>query len=138
MPICTLPMLHGKIYVINSPSLIAAAMKSKTLSFDPVTLDFMVGALGLPRKLVNKFAAPGVMDDVHHAIKANLSGALVSPMNTRALGSISFALNSVPTSGLFRIADSYAWLRSLMTSATFDALYGSRNPLNDEDATHMA
>lgn len=35
MPICTLPTLQGKIYLINSPDLISAAFKARTLGFDP-------------------------------------------------------------------------------------------------------
>ena len=45
LPICTLPVLNGKLYVINSPSLISAAMRSKDLSFVPFSVEFSAGAV---------------------------------------------------------------------------------------------
>jgi hypothetical protein len=35
MPICTLPMLIGKMYFVNSPGLVSAVFKARTLNFDP-------------------------------------------------------------------------------------------------------
>lgn len=48
LPICTLPMLNGKLYVINSPNLISSAMRSKDLSFDPFVLEFIVNGVCSP------------------------------------------------------------------------------------------
>lgn len=45
LPICTLPVLAGKLYVINAPGLISAAMRSKDLSFDPFAIEFSAGSV---------------------------------------------------------------------------------------------
>jgi len=57
LPICTLPMLNGKMYLINSPGLIAAGMRNRDLSFDPFSLEFAEGLLGIERKYVDMWSA---------------------------------------------------------------------------------
>lgn len=47
MPICTLPMLNGKVYAITDPVLAQAAFRSKDMSFDPFVIAFTQKMTGL-------------------------------------------------------------------------------------------
>ena len=50
MPICSLPMLNGYIYVINDSALISAAMRNRNSSVDPFTLEFATGSMGMTQR----------------------------------------------------------------------------------------
>lgn len=132
MPICTLPMLHGQVYVINSPSLIAAAMRNRNLSFDPFSLEFAESAMGMTRQHVEIFSREGVMDEVNNVIHASLTGDNVYQMNRRALADVADVLNDIKPESSLDVPDVFEWLRNLMSLATMTALYGKNNPMGKE------
>ena len=47
LPIATLPMINGKLYIITQPTLIQSAYRNKNLSFDPFMIDFAQRMLDL-------------------------------------------------------------------------------------------
>lgn len=47
LPIATLPMINGKLYIITQPALIQSAYRNKNLSFDPFMIDFAQRMLDL-------------------------------------------------------------------------------------------
>jgi hypothetical protein len=137
MPICTLPMLNGQVYVINEPALIAAAMRNRNLSFDPFSLEFAEASMGMTKRHIEIFAAPGKMDEVNHIIHSSLTGENVLRMNVKALGDIADVLNAInPGKGL-RVPDVFDWLRELMSMATMTALFGKNNPFTREDVQNI-
>ncbi|PKS08611.1 hypothetical protein jhhlp_004997 [Lomentospora prolificans] len=133
LPICSLPMLNGYIYVINDPALISAAMRNRNLSFDPFSLEFAVGSLGMTQHHVDLFSAPGMMDEITHVIHSSLTGDNVFQMNVKALADISSLLNKVKPSEGLHVADVSHWLRDLMTMATMAAMFGKNNPFAVKD-----
>lgn len=134
MPICSLPMLHGYVYVINDPLLISAAMRNRNLSFDPFSLEFASGAMGMTKEHVEIFSRPGNMDEVNRVIHAALSGDNVYRMNVRALKDIAAELSSVPSGdeGL-RVPDCATWLRNVIALATMTAMFGKNSPFTADD-----
>jgi cytochrome P450 len=130
LPICTLPMLGGKMYIINSPTLIQAAMRSRNISFDPFSLEFASGALGMTKHHIETFEPE--MDNINHVIHSSLSGDPVYMMNARALKDVARTLNDIKPGAIFLVNDLFAWLRELMSMATMIALFGEKNPIDRE------
>jgi len=126
-------MLNGYIYVINDPALISAAMRNRNLSFDPFTLEFATGSMGMTQRQVEIFSQPGRLEEASHVIHSSLSGENVFRMNVRALADISQLLNSIRPGEDLKVDDVGDWLRNLMVLATMTALYGKNNPFTGED-----
>ncbi|KAL6355413.1 hypothetical protein LRP88_11002 [Fusarium phalaenopsidis] len=95
LPICTLPMLHGKMYIINAPDLITAAMKNGDISFDPFLLEVPVGLFGLSKKLSDIIEQRHVIDGLLNVIHFTLMGDHLSRMNITALIKMMQTLNDV-------------------------------------------
>lgn len=125
-------MLNGKIYVINSPTLISAAMRSKDLIFDPFILQFALAVLGASKQHVDTFAKPGVLEHISQVIHLSLTGDPVFRMNARALNDVAQLLNSIGPGSDFAVPEVFLWLRGLMSRATMVALFGARNPMTAE------
>ncbi|KAK0646535.1 cytochrome P450 [Cercophora newfieldiana] len=131
-PICTLPMLGGKIYLINSPSLIAAAMRNRELSFDPFAIDFAEGLLGIERKYVDGlFATPGWVQTMTDTIHAALAGENVRAMKAACYREVAKTLNGYERGQTMEVANSYEWLALMVPRAFTRALFGEKNPFDD-------
>lgn len=126
-------MLTGRLYVINEPRLIAAAMRNPALSFDPFSVEFATSTLGMTKKHVDIYSQPGVMDSVTNVIHGALLGDSLSRMNAAALREIAGVLNTVPSDGGLRIESGFLWMRELMAMATLNAMFGRNNPLSKDD-----
>ncbi len=131
LPIATLPMLNGKMYAIWSPALIQAALRSKTLRFDPFIVEFTQPFLGLSDEAFRPGLGPRERESLLPARMTGLHQAMqpehLHRMNAAALNYIAESLNAVDAP--IQIPNLYLWLRDLMTFATTEALYGSENPL---------
>ncbi|MBE3043583.1 hypothetical protein IMZ48_13635 [Candidatus Bathyarchaeota archaeon] len=128
-------MLNGWIYVINSPPLIAAAMRHRNLSFDPFALEFSANVLGMTAEQHAAFFTQ--MDNYHEVnrlIHRSLAGEDVLRMAVSALASIAGTVNGIgPGAGLVA-PDAYGWLSVEMFMASTNALFGRNNPFAPEDA----
>lgn len=58
MPICTLPVLADKVYVINSITMISAGLRSPNLSFDPFMALFFKNTLAASDEAMARFKDP--------------------------------------------------------------------------------
>ncbi|KAH8658365.1 cytochrome P450 [Xylariales sp. PMI_506] len=137
MPIATLPMLGGKMYVAWSPSLIHSAMRHKNLTFDETSLQFAQRIFGLSNDAMSRIrgsvdhTASSMSGDIMAGMKTTLMGQPLYRMNVTALKYVASILNSVNQNG-FEIPDVYLWLRKVMTLATAEGLYGAKSPLRDD------
>jgi hypothetical protein len=136
MPIATLPMINGKLYVISDPAMAQAAFRHKNLSFDAFTLEFTQRMLLIsdetmvPVSFMGDDKKPSFLHEFVKEIHGAMSETHLKKMNGNALGSFAAMANgfgkTFETSGL------YYWIRATMTMATSDALFGSHNPLRDD------
>ncbi|KAI8651201.1 hypothetical protein NCS55_01363700 [Fusarium keratoplasticum] len=131
LPICTLPMLHGKMYIINAPDLITAAMKNGDISFDPFLLEVPVGLFGLSKKLSDIIEQRHVIDGLLNVIHYTLMGDHLSRMNITALTKMMQTLNDVGPSPV-EVSDAYEWSWDVLGNATMVAIFGEKNPLTPE------
>jgi hypothetical protein len=131
-------MLTSKLYVINSASLAQSAFRHKNLSFDPFTLEFAQRMLAISNESMVPIRFPG--DDKTPSFLAEfvkeLHGAMaekhLGKMNASALQRVANTVNEIGTT--FETESLYLWLRNMMTVATSDALFGSRNPLRRDQS----
>ncbi|KAK0623481.1 cytochrome P450 [Immersiella caudata] len=132
LPICTLPMLNGKLYVIHSAPLIAAGMRNRELSFDPFAVDFSEGLLGIERKYVDEvFAKPGWVQTMTDTVHAALAGGNVKIMKAACYRELAEGLNGLAKEGPVEVGNSYDWLALVVPRAFLRALFGKNNPFDD-------
>ncbi|KAJ3544468.1 hypothetical protein NM208_g3026 [Fusarium decemcellulare] len=132
MPICTLPMLHGKMYVINSPDLISAAMKNTHISFNAFLKEVPVGLLGLDQRLADIASDQRVIDSLIHVIHSTLTGEPLYRMNVQVLSAIMGKFNGIPLGTGAEVDDTYEWIWDIMFPAGMHALFGEKNPFTSE------
>ncbi|KAF7556298.1 hypothetical protein G7Z17_g1523 [Cylindrodendrum hubeiense] len=137
MPICTLPMLNGKLYVINSPSLIQSALRNNDVSFDPFLIEFSKGMFGLTPTLLEAISQDSLMKELLETISSTLMGESLHKLNVVALTSLIQHLNAVQAGTPFIVADSFLWIRDIVTEATTRALFGEMNPFTAEHIPHL-
>ncbi|KAM0335117.1 hypothetical protein ACHAQA_000153 [Verticillium albo-atrum] len=132
MPICTLPMLNGKMYVINSPSLITAALRNNDISFEPFPLELSSGIMGITARHLRIIEPRPIQSELMHAIHSSLTGEPLSDLYVAALETLALTLNRIKPGTTLAVPDSFLWLRKLMTLATMTALFGEKNPIMPE------
>ncbi|KAF4997082.1 hypothetical protein FDECE_12193 [Fusarium decemcellulare] len=118
LPICTLPMLHGKMYVINSPDLISAAMKNNNVSFNPFLKEVPVGLFGLSPKLVGIASDQRVIDALVNVIHSTLMGDPLAEMNVRALFKVMTTFNDIKPGTEANVDDIHEWIWDVMFPAS--------------------
>ncbi|KAM0248909.1 hypothetical protein ACHAP5_003116 [Fusarium lateritium] len=134
LPICTLPMLNGKLYVINSPDLIQSALRNNDISFDPFILEFSVSMWG-----ISKHAAKCIEDGENmmgglSVIHTNVMGEPLHRLNLSSLTRLTTYLNRIQPRENIHVPDISVWLRDILTDATATALFGEKNPLTLENS----
>lgn len=134
MPICTLPVLTGKIYVVNSPALISAAMRSRALSMLPFIELFSANALGMSEVEKAKLKDPAYIPTALQPIHESLMKEPLRELAGAGLRRIAADLNSV---GPSHVPDTLGWLRDAMGQAVVAALYGEKNPMTPEVHRHV-
>jgi hypothetical protein len=133
MPVATLPMIDGKLYMITDPTMAQAAFRHKNLSFDPFTLEFAQRMLSVSDETMIpvRFAGDEKTPSFLHEFVKELHGSMVekhlNKMNGNVLHTVAVTINEFGKT--FETNSLYYWLRTMMTLATSDALFGSHNPL---------
>ena len=124
----------SKIYVIQSPYLIQAALKNTAFSFEPLIVAINDKMIGFGPNLMNLMNHPPTsgdikwLDEQHRAYDKLTPGPALWDMNARVLSNISVLLNGIGDK--FETKAIYLWLRDAFTIATSEALFGSNNPLS--------
>lgn len=115
-----------KTYVITDPALVQAAMRARTLDFEPFALEFAQGLLGVSDA---EFATmPAMIHTFAKEISAGMVGDHLRSINLRALDYIARELNGVEKGSFRQVDNLWMWARDLLTMATTEALYGKENP----------
>jgi hypothetical protein len=138
-PAYTLPILNKKIYVVTSPNLLQSVFRSKELSFEPFMFEFSQRLLGVSdqvmeptRRKPETAKTPSFVQQVIKEIYTSLSGETLLDMNISTLNGFISTLNDVQDA--ISLDDLYKWLRSTLTIATTNSLFGSHNPMRlDQD-----
>ncbi|KAK4044691.1 hypothetical protein C8A01DRAFT_12010 [Parachaetomium inaequale] len=132
MPICTLPVLADKLYVINSATLIAAALRCPSLSFDPFVVLFSRNALAAGREDVQRLRDPGYVRSVKKSFYPSMSGEPLRGVVGAALREVAGAVNQLGRGGggggVCEMPNVGDWLREAISRAVVAALYGSGTP----------
>ncbi|KAL6916366.1 hypothetical protein FSHL1_007814 [Fusarium sambucinum] len=132
--IATLPILGGKLYVIFDPAIIQSAYRKKTLSFEPFAAEFAQRELLLSDRVQDKLKNTNLVPEFFAAIHPAMTGDHIHRMNANALNYISNDINKISGYGKLEHANLWLWLRDLVTMATAEALYGSKNPLRHDNS----
>ncbi|KAK1983708.1 cytochrome P450 [Colletotrichum cereale] len=127
VPICTLPMLNGKGYVITDPELISSAFRNRNLSLGPLISDMIHKITGLSEACMEVYNSASFQSQWNRIVHSTLTGDQLRLINVAGLQDLARTLNAVPKDGL-DLPNLYIWTRSTMTMATTSALYGPDNP----------
>lgn len=127
MPICTLPILGGKLYVINSPDLAHSAILSRTLNFEPYVADFIRKMTDVGDAAMKKYEDPAFFSQWIKIVYSSLTGEHLLAVNSAAVKVMASSLSEVPPGGI-NVPDLFVWMRNLMTLASTTSLFGSKNP----------
>lgn len=126
MPACTLPMLNGKMYMLNSPSLISAAFKARTLSFDPFLLKTIHYMIPISTKAIGIFKSEEFYHPWVKIIYSKMTGNDLYRMNVVVLNDVYDQINRLPLN--MEVEDTWIWFRSFLTTSTITSLLGKDNP----------
>ncbi|KXX73875.1 hypothetical protein MMYC01_204633 [Madurella mycetomatis] len=142
-PIATLPMLTGKMYAVWDPHLIASALRNKSLSTTPHTLDVAPIVTRLGAHTVELLRGPQgepLLDRfMQHVIPGSLKGEHLQRLNTAALAVLASQLSDLARQGACeRLPNTWLWLRTLIATATSKALYGKHDPFGGNAAVENA
>ena len=135
-------MPRNKIYVVNSPSLVAAVDRySKTISFGPYVVEFAKrmllpstkGLEALRENLNEEDGECGCRPETLKAMHLALApGEDLERTTENVLDSISRLLEPVQTVSKHENIKLFSWVRKLVTRASTDAVYGAyKNPFKD-------
>ena len=142
LPIYTLRVPRNKIYIVNSPRLVAAVDRhAKSVSFAPYVVEFAKrilvpsanGLEALKANLDEESSAWGCRPETLHAMHTALTPGEDLDCTTQVmLDSVSSLLDSVYTITNNEDFHLFLWARKLVTRASTDAIYGaSKNPFQD-------
>lgn len=141
-PIFTMTMLRQKMYIVATPELIQAVQKQpKSLAFPPIAVMFATNVCGtspeahrLLMKNVNGDEGDwGLSTELYEAMRTTLApGPSLDEMNRAMIRVVSVALNDlVPKDGNYAKIELNEWLRSVVTAATTESVYGPHNPFKE-------
>ncbi|GKU04415.1 7-alpha-hydroxycholest-4-en-3-one 12-alpha-hydroxylase [Fusarium langsethiae] len=134
--IATLPMLNGKLYVINSPDLIQAALRNNDISFTPFILESSKAMWGLSDNVMASISIEANLKGGMQLIHSTLGGESLHKLNGNSLSRFMTYLNRVEPGQTKQVAHTYLWLRDMLTDASATALFGSKNPIT-VDKMHL-
>lgn len=133
MPICTVPVLGGKLYVINSPTLISAAVSCPSMSFDPFILVFARNVQAVSKEDMQRLKDPEYMHTAKKPFHPSMSGEPLREVIGAALGEIAGELDGLGYGGeVCEVPDIGNWLKNVISQAVMAALYGDKNPMTLE------
>ena len=131
MAVATLPILNGKLYVVNKPDLINQVFKARTLSFEPYLRRFLVTMTGVSPQGMKIFCNEEFSPKWLRIIYSALMGTPLLNLNVEAVEYIFGQFNKIE--GALEVQDFYLYLRNMLTSATTRALMGHDNPFNNQE-----
>lgn len=123
-PVFTLKIFNTRIYVVRSPEFVALTLReSKSLTFEPFTIEFLRNALNGSPDLVKTFETTTYLNELHTQMYSALSiGPDLTISNARILNTLSRYLIPQET-------NLYDFLRQSYTIASGETLYGPDNPV---------
>jgi hypothetical protein len=127
LPIYTLPIFNGKLYVINSPKLAHSAIRSRTLSFEPHVADFIEKLTDVGDHTMKIYNNPAFFSRWIKIVYSSLTGEHLLAVNSSALKVVASSLNDIPAEDT-AMSDLFIWTRDLLTLASTTSLFGSKNP----------
>ena len=136
LPIYTLNMLNGKVYIVTSPDLVNAVNRnSKKIAFNPFVATLGKRITGhdeetsqIVQHNLNGEHGPGYVIDVHDRIVASLAPGKDLQQTTKAmLSHLSIFFEEITTDAEINL---FAWTRNTVTTVSTRALYGSQNPFD--------
>lgn len=146
LPIFTLGLPRGKIYVVTSPSLVAACdRRSKIVSFAPYVVDFARRLLVASQSSIDLLSEDllgekgpvtlraGTMNAMHQTLKPG--GSLTEITQTMLEDLSKFLCSPIHDNeeGLLL----FEWIRSFVTLASTNAIYGSdKNPMQNPEVAN--
>ena len=133
LPICTLPMMGGKMYLISSPPLIAAAMRNRDLSLAPYAVKFSGNLFGIPQEYLDRWSRPGWFDGLVHVVHNSLAGDNLRETNVACYRELAAILNQYEGGRTIELPNARDWLAEVVTRAFTRALFGEKNPVKVED-----
>ncbi|RGP61326.1 7-alpha-hydroxycholest-4-en-3-one 12-alpha-hydroxylase [Fusarium longipes] len=128
-PIATLPMLNGKLYVINSPDLIHSALRNNEISFGPFILETSKAMWGLSDNAMASISVEANLKGGMQLIHSTLGGESLHKLNVNSLSRFMTYLNRIRPDETHVVDDTYIWLRDMLTDASATALFGAKNPI---------
>lgn len=136
LPIYTLNMLSGKVYIVTSPDLVNAVNRNpKKIAFNPFIAMLGKRITGhdedtsqIVQHNLNGEHGPGYVIDVHDRIVAALAPGKDLQKTTKAmLSHTSSYLGAFTTDAEINL---FEWMRYVVTMCSTRALYGNENPFN--------
>ncbi|KAI8315517.1 Cytochrome P450 52A5 [Colletotrichum sp. SAR11_59] len=94
LPICTLPLLNKKMYVINTAPLVQSAMRNKALEFG-ARIEEIAQAMGVDVTITRRLVRENAIEEISKITIAALSGDNLLNMNLNALHYIGDRFNAV-------------------------------------------
>ncbi|GKT48272.1 cholesterol 7-alpha-monooxygenase [Colletotrichum spaethianum] len=123
-------MLNGKVYVVNDPELAQAALRNRSLSFDPFLRDLIKGMARVGAETMKIWDDPTFYGRWVKILYGGMAGQSLLGLNISAVGQVAASLNEIGDD--VEVEDLYTWTRQMFTLASTDSLYGSRNPLRED------
>ncbi|OHW95334.1 prostacyclin synthase [Colletotrichum incanum] len=127
VPILTLPMLSGKVYVVNDPELAQAALRNRSLSFDPFLRDLVKGMANTSAETMKTWDDPAFYGRWVKILYGGMAGQSLLGLNISAVGKVAASMNEIGDDVV--VENLYRWNRQMFTLASTDSLYGSMNPM---------
>ncbi len=136
LPIYTLNMLQGKVYVVTSPHLLTALNRNpKAIAFNPFIAQLGKRITGhdeatgqIVQHNLNGEQGPGYVIEVHDGIVAALApGRTLENMIKPFLGEASTYFEALVKENE---VDLFTWMRRMVTMCSTRAIYGPENPFN--------
>ncbi|KAK1623163.1 prostacyclin synthase [Colletotrichum phormii] len=124
----TLPILNGKIYAVFEPALIQLALRSPSLSFEPLMIQHAQGLLGVNEDVLHAVRS-GLLGDLLRATKPAFSGEQLEKYNLRALSQYATVINRIQPETPLKLSKLQTWLQDVVTVASAETLYGDSNPI---------
>ncbi|KAI0386949.1 hypothetical protein F5Y04DRAFT_288748 [Hypomontagnella monticulosa] len=141
LPIYTLGVPRSKIYIVNSPSLVAAIdRRSKTISFAPYVVQFAKRILdpsqhaveALEKDLLEENGPVGLRPEtlkvMHDSLAPGDRLQAITQVMLKTVTSLVKPPHSIGRDSRIKLFD---WTRRIVTRASTDAVYGAENPFKD-------
>ncbi|TID04951.1 25-hydroxycholesterol 7-alpha-hydroxylase [Colletotrichum higginsianum] len=132
LPVCTIPVLNKKMYVINNANLVQSAMRNKTLEFG-ARIEEIGRIMGVDPVIVKRLVKENAVEEISRVTVSALSGENLLSLNLNALKYIGGRFNEVKPGSPLQIDDVHHWSRDLIGQATTRALYGEHSPFNNPE-----